>query len=141
MTGAPNLYALDVQIRLQHHLHQSSLAYIAIYSAEDTHANWKSTPVKQFNLLLSDTLDTVTHLDLPAGHYAARAFIDLNGNGILDFRRGGKPLEPFALSMSDPSRRQPSLIFSNAVVRLSDKTPNLVLTFFYPKPLATPATP
>lgn len=43
-------------------------------------------------------VSTVVFQDLPAGDHALKAFIDLNGNGVLDTNEQGIPREPYGLS-------------------------------------------
>ncbi|HMQ74668.1 MAG TPA: DUF2141 domain-containing protein [Flavobacteriales bacterium] len=58
---------------------------------------------------------TVRFSDLPAGRYAAKAFLDLNGNDALDKGAQGLPGEPIGFS-NDVLGRPSAVLFEKAAV-------------------------
>ena len=121
--------AASLTIHLQEYRHPGSIAYIAVYAVNDG-ASWGDEPTK---LILSPPLagdEMKLEAELPAGRYALRAFVDINGNGELDTGAFGKPKEPFAFSRITGAAD--SLRFKAAAVDVGDKG-ELVLRFLHPE--------
>ncbi len=88
--------------------------YVAIYRVTKT-THWNDEPVWKTQLTISVSQQWAQKFsvdELPYGRYAARAYIDQNGNGQLD-QRGARPSEPFAISVGQ-GRSKPSLNMQRA---------------------------
>jgi len=88
--------------------------YVAIYRVTKT-THWSDEPVWKTQLTISVARQWEKNFsveELPYGRYAARAYIDQNGNGQLD-QRGARPSEPFAISVGQ-GRAKPSLNMQRA---------------------------
>jgi uncharacterized protein (DUF2141 family) len=121
--------AASLTIHLQDYRHPGATAYIAVYSVKDG-ASWGDEPTK---LILSPPLagdEMKLEAELPAGRYALRAFVDINGNGELDTGAFGKPKEPFAFSRKTGAAD--SLRFKAAGVDVGESG-ELVLRFLHPE--------
>ena len=68
--------------------------------------------------------------ELPYGRYAARDYIDQNGNGQLD-QRGARPSDPFAISVGQ-GRAKPSLNMQRAAFIYSAEQHDANVPMHYP---------
>ncbi|MBE8715853.1 DUF2141 domain-containing protein [Cellvibrio sp. KB43] len=105
--------------------------YLAIYKADQA-KGWDDAPTHQEKLTLGDSENWKTTLELAPGRYAARAFIDVDGNGELKTARSGRPQEPFAISLGD-GRKKASIRFQQAVFEVSDSAASVTMPLLYPK--------
>ena len=69
---------------------------------------------------MAGTTALFTFRDVAPGTYAAAAFEDLNGNGVLDRSQNGLPLEPFGFSNNAGRRSTPR--FEQAAVSVVQDT-------------------
>lgn len=106
--------------------------FLAIYTADNPNSNWQQEPYRTLKFVLPEETTAEVELDLPAGDYAVRAFVDTNGNGELETGRHNRPQEPFAIS-SSTERRKPSVHFKHAAFRVDEDMNTLVLKLNYPK--------
>ena len=106
--------------------------YVAIYRVTET-THWDDEPVwkTQFTISASQQWPQNFGVDeLPYGRYAARAYIDQNGNGQLD-RRGVRPSEPFAISVGQ-GRAKPSLNMQRAAFSYNAEQHDANIPMHYP---------
>ncbi len=104
--------------------------YLAIYRADSD--SWQAETYKVLKLVLPETEQVQWSLELPAGSYAIKAFVDRNQNGKLERKNRRTPLEPFAFSLGD-GRDKPGISFSKAVFTLDDHHSTARLPLQYPK--------
>lgn len=71
--------------------------YIAIYDSDDTYMDIEKTAYREIVKVTSETQSILLD-DIAAGEYAIAIFQDLNGNGELDTKGMGMPVEPFGFS-------------------------------------------
>ena len=106
--------------------------YVAIYRVTKT-THWDDEPVwkTQLTISISQQWAHIFSVDeLPYGRYAARAYIDQNGNGQLD-QRGVRPSEPFAISVGQ-GRAKPSLNMQRAAFIYSAEQHDANIPLHYP---------
>jgi uncharacterized protein (DUF2141 family) len=130
-TAAPPL-CLHVQgLRVESITPQAQL-YVAIYRVtKKTH--WSDEPVWKTQLTISVARQWAKKFgvdELPYGRYAARAYIDQNGNGQLD-QRGARPSEPFAISVGQ-GRTKPSLNMQRAAFIYNAEQHDVNISLRYP---------
>ncbi|HEY7885677.1 MAG TPA: DUF2141 domain-containing protein [Cellvibrionaceae bacterium] len=104
--------------------------YIAIYQADAS--DWEAEPAHIIKKTLPNSAEFSLAVDIPAGHYAIRAFVDQDDDGLLTTNDKGRPKEPFANSIS-ADRSRPSHHFRHAIITLSAENPEAVLTLRYPR--------
>ena len=75
------------------------------------------------------TMRFVFH-DLPVGRYAVSAFHDENGNGELDIRAAGIPMEGYGFANNPPSQFGPPS-FEEAAVTISGAPTKVVMNLTY----------
>lgn len=106
--------------------------HVAIYRVtKSTH--WDDEPVWKTQLTISVLQQWAQNFsvdELPYGRYAARAYIDLNGNGQLD-RRRARPSEPFAISVGQ-GRAKPSLNMQRAAFSYDAEQHDANMPLHYP---------
>ncbi|MCP8900149.1 DUF2141 domain-containing protein [Gilvimarinus xylanilyticus] len=126
------LQAESPRFTLQINGNQSAGAtlYLAIYPADSD--DWQAEAHQNLKRVLPDTEQVQWPLDLPAGRYAIKAFVDLNHNGQLDRKNRRTPLEPFAFSLGD-GRDKPGISFNKAVFTLDGEHTTARLPLQYPK--------
>jgi uncharacterized protein (DUF2141 family) len=74
---------------------KDGIAYLSVYANA---ADWMKKPVKSAKVLVSNEVAVAVMADLPPGDYAASAFFDTNGNGVLDTNFFKVPNEPYGFS-------------------------------------------
>ncbi|MBU2885726.1 DUF2141 domain-containing protein [Gilvimarinus agarilyticus] len=104
--------------------------YIAVYS--DAATGWDNHPDLELKFTLPDSKEVHYPLDLPSGHYALRAFVDLNDNQTLDTNNKNRPREPFSTSIGS-GRKRPSPSFTKSIRPLTANSPVIELKLRYPK--------
>lgn len=105
--------------------------YLAIYDAQ-TVDQWDLPSTLQLIHPLNEHSVQTLNFTLPEGNYALRAFVDLNGNGQLDFNQKSRPIEPFAFSIGD-GRRAPSIHFKHAKVQAVGEQVTWQMKLLYPR--------
>jgi uncharacterized protein (DUF2141 family) len=106
--------------------------YVAIYRVTRT-THWYDEPVWKTQLTISVSQRWAQKFsgdELPYGRYAARAYIDQNGNGQLD-KRGARPSEPFAISVGQ-GRTKPSLNMQRAAFIYNAEQHDANIPLHYP---------
>lgn len=93
--GAQQAGELSVTITNIHPL--KGELYIAIYDDPGNYMNPDAACRSRVLTVVSDSMQ-LTFSNMKPGTYAIAAFQDLNGNGLLDTRGKGIPLEPFGFS-------------------------------------------
>lgn len=113
--------------------------YLAIYDVAISE-RWDDEPRQQL-LLTTDHHDPWSHvLELPPGQYAARAFLDTDGDGELKTTASGRPAEPFAISLGD-QRKKPSVHFRHAIFTVTDTATRVTMPLLYPRGSDQPQSP
>lgn len=129
--AATSAMAAPVEFTFEDNRLPGGHVYLAIYDA--AHANsWDDSPTHQHKLTLGDGENWKTTLELAPGRYAARAFIDLDGDGELKTARSGRPQEPFAISLGE-GRKKPSIRFQQAIFDVPESTAHVTLPLLYPR--------
>ncbi|RZI54488.1 MAG: DUF2141 domain-containing protein [Pseudomonas sp.] len=91
--GGAHAGDLSVTIEgLQGSFDRDTALRVAIYTASNF---LKKSEIEK---MIAPAAGKLVFQDLPAGRYAAAAYLDLNGNQKLDRNPFGIPLEPFAIS-------------------------------------------
>jgi uncharacterized protein (DUF2141 family) len=123
--------AATVEFTFEDNRAPGAQVYLAIYKANES-KSWDDAPAQQEKLTLGDTENWQATIELAPGRYAARAFIDVDGNGELKTARSGRPQEPFAISLGD-GRKKPSIRFQQAVFEVSEGTTSVTMPLLYPR--------
>lgn len=93
-----SLYAGNLHVTIDDVIVDSGTVYIGIFD-KDEKFTLKGKEVKSANVPASKSKLSGTFKNLPLGSsYAVYAFQDMNGNGILDEDKMGKPTEPYGFS-------------------------------------------
>lgn len=123
---ASSVHAADLTITFPDA--QRGVVYVSVFANV---SDWSQADrsVARTKIVASSSTQAVFH-DLPAGTYAARAFLDLNGNGELDKNFMGMPKEPYGFSKDAPSRFGPAS-FADAAFELP--ATGLVTTIHLPE--------
>lgn len=122
--------AEEFVLQVKNNLSPGHTLYVAIY--REASGDWQSEPDYRLKQRLPQSHSLELPLDIPAGQYALRAFIDLNDDQTLNTRSLDRPTEPFASSIG-AGRRHPSVRFEHSVVSIDKDHPQAVLTLRYPK--------
>ena len=69
---------------------------VVLYDSEAAYSG--GAPVAQAMIDVGAGQHSATFADLPAGHYAAKSFHDVDGDGKMNTNPFGMPTEPFAFS-------------------------------------------
>ncbi|WP_049721084.1 DUF2141 domain-containing protein [Gilvimarinus polysaccharolyticus] len=120
----------EFSVRLENNLSPGATLYLAVYRAAQ--GSWETTATHQSKHLLPLASDLMLPLEIPAGQYAMRAFIDINGDQTLNTRSLNRPTEPFASTIGQ-GRSQPSVHFERSILKLDAAHPVATLTLRYPK--------
>ncbi len=104
--------------------------YVLIYDKKAK--NWDDAPFSQMKITLPADTNFTHPLELKAGRYAARAFVDLDQDENLARNHKGRPAEPFGSSIGK-LRNKTSLRYRLSVFELSHKYPEATLKLRYPK--------
>ena len=94
--------------------------------------NWDAEPATRLKQVLPETDSLDLPLDLAAGRYAIRAFVDTDGDAELATGAMGKPKEPFASSIGT-GRKRPAISLDRSVFELNETRPSVTLTLRYPR--------
>lgn len=92
---AQTVYASDLLVNFKHD--EPGTLYVAIYHANDNFSD-PAKAIQVFKQATAQQGSQVVIRNLPAGRYAIKAFLDLNGNGKLDINFVGMPKEPYGYS-------------------------------------------
>lgn len=136
--SAPVTFARPLTIVIDNNQVAGTILYLALYTAEEGGGDWQQVPYHTVKRVLPMDETAEIQLDLPDGDYAARAYVDVNSNGVLDSGRSNRPQEPFAIS-SPANRGRPSLRFANAIFKLDDTNNRIIMSLMYPKGAAPEA--
>lgn len=120
----------DFTLQVKNNLSPGATLYIAVYRADQK--SWDAPAEYLLTQHLPQKPTFSLPLAVPAGQYALRAFVDIDGNKTLNTRSLSRPTEPFASSVGS-GRTQPSIHFDRSVLLLDTNHPNAVLTLRYPK--------
>jgi uncharacterized protein (DUF2141 family) len=119
------VFAGDLTIEISGITPDRGKVYVAVYDDPETFPISGRQRVGQI-LAAGDRRLTV-HFDLPPGRYAAVAFQDFNGNGILDKNFFGIPKEPYGFSNGAHGSAGPPKFSAAAVTLERDAATSIAL--------------
>jgi len=71
--------------------------------------------------------EIVNLVDLPSGEYAISVYQDLNNNEVFDMDEYGRPIEPWAMSGTNPKNQQP--VWDLAMFKFGEKSKTIKVKF------------
>lgn len=116
----------DLKVLIKDVEHAEAQTWVLLYE-EGAGILTEDAPVTKREILQTDKgRGMVSFSDLEDGrYYAILAFSDMNGNGILDRKNGGRPAEPFVWTELGSFRDTPG--FSDAAFELKSQTQAVLL--------------
>lgn len=111
---------------------EGSTFYLVVIPGREG-GSWDDEPAAKMMEILPASEQISWSLELPDGDYAARAYVDLNNNGVLDSGAFNRPTEPFALSIGK-QRDKPSRHYHESIFVVNEDQDELTMRLYYPKP-------
>lgn len=111
---------------------EGSTFYLVVIPGKEG-GSWDDEPAAQMMKTLPASEQISWSLEVPDGDYAARAYVDLNNNGVLDSGAFNRPTEPFALSIGK-QRDKPSRHYKESIFVVNEDQDELTMRLYYPKP-------